>query len=293
MTEAGAPARGSRTRAASSMPSGRESSPTRSACARRPHHLDRRSRRCATPSTSSSTRRKTRSRWRLSATAQPRHRDREAPRRGPRRRASRMPASTASRICNNTCFFCFLKGNPKGMRKTLYVKDDDYRLSFFHGNFVTLTNLDEDDWQRLEEQRLSPLNVSVHATEPELRRYLLGNKHAPDICEQLRRLGDDGYRGEHAGRPVPGRQRRRGARPHDRAISRALCPTVQNDLHRPGRRDEDRRGAHRARRARRRRSRAVRRSTHARSSRRSAAVPAALPRGARARRSCISPTSTT
>ena len=93
------------------------------------------------------------------------------------------------RQCNNGCFFCFLKGNPKGMRKTLYVKDDDYRLSFFHGNFVTLTNLSEDDWARLEEQRLSPLNVSVHATEVELRRYLLGNKTAPDIVEQLHRLG--------------------------------------------------------------------------------------------------------
>src|SRR5690242_5699556 len=58
------------------------------------------------------------------------------------------------KICNNSCFFCFLKGNPKGMRRTLYVKDDDYRLSFFHGNFVTLTNLDEDDWSRLAEQRL-------------------------------------------------------------------------------------------------------------------------------------------
>ena len=96
------------------------------------------------------------------------------------------------RICNNSCFFCFLKGNPKGMRKTLYVKDDDYRLSFAHGNFVTLTNLSEADWERLAEQRLSPLNVSVHATEPELRRYLLGNKHAPDICAQLRRLGELG-----------------------------------------------------------------------------------------------------
>ncbi|HEX5479657.1 MAG TPA: DUF512 domain-containing protein [Dehalococcoidia bacterium] len=94
------------------------------------------------------------------------------------------------RTCNNSCFFCFLKGNPKGLRRTLYVKDDDYRLSFFHGNFVTLTNLTEDDWRRLDEQRLSPLNVSVHATEPELRRYLLGNRTAPDICEQLRRLGD-------------------------------------------------------------------------------------------------------
>jgi putative radical SAM enzyme (TIGR03279 family) len=96
------------------------------------------------------------------------------------------------RQCNNACFFCFLKGNPKGMRKTLYVKDDDYRLSFFHGNFVTLTNLTEDDWSRLEEQRLSPLNVSVHATEVHLRRYLLGNKTAPDIVEQLRRLGSIG-----------------------------------------------------------------------------------------------------
>jgi len=98
------------------------------------------------------------------------------------------------RICNNACFFCFLKGNPKGMRKTLYVKDDDYRLSFFHGNFVTMTNLTEADWARLEEQRLSPINVSVHATDPELRRYMLGNKTAPDVCEQLRRLGALGIR---------------------------------------------------------------------------------------------------
>jgi putative radical SAM enzyme (TIGR03279 family) len=93
------------------------------------------------------------------------------------------------RQCNNKCFFCFLKGNPRGMRKTLYVKDDDYRLSFFHGNFVTLTNLTDADWQRLEEQRLSPLNVSVHATDLDLRRYLLGNATAPDIVDQLRRLG--------------------------------------------------------------------------------------------------------
>ena len=69
------------------------------------------------------------------------------------------------RICANTCFFCFLKGLPKGLRRTLYIKDDDYRLSFLHGNFVTLTNLTEEDWERLAEQRLSPLNVSVHATE--------------------------------------------------------------------------------------------------------------------------------
>lgn len=95
-------------------------------------------------------------------------------------------------LCNNNCFFCFLKGLPRGMRRSLYVKDDDYRLSFLHGNFVTLTNLVEDDWKRLEEQRLSPLNVSVHATEPVLRRRMLGNPHAPDITEQLRRLGSLG-----------------------------------------------------------------------------------------------------
>ena len=95
-------------------------------------------------------------------------------------------------VCNNTCFFCFLKGLPKGLRKPLYLKDDDYRLSFLHGNFVTLTNLTEEDWTRLEEQRLSPLNVSVHATEVELRRALLGNARAPDVVAQLERLRDLG-----------------------------------------------------------------------------------------------------
>ena len=97
-------------------------------------------------------------------------------------------------VCNNTCFFCFLKGLPKGMRKPLYLKDDDYRLSFLHGNFVTLTNLTDDDWTRLEEQRLSPLNVSVHATEVELRRKLLGNPRAPDVVAQLERLRGLGLR---------------------------------------------------------------------------------------------------
>jgi putative radical SAM enzyme (TIGR03279 family) len=99
-----------------------------------------------------------------------------------------------TRICANTCFFCFLKGLPKGLRRTLYIKDDDYRLSFLHGNFVTLTNLTDDDWLRLEEQRLSPLNVSVHATEPALRRRMLGYEEAPDIVEQIRRLGSLGIR---------------------------------------------------------------------------------------------------
>ena len=97
-------------------------------------------------------------------------------------------------VCDNQCFFCFLKGLPKGLRKPLYLKDDDYRLSFLHGNFVTLTNLTEDDWARLEEQRLSPLNVSVHATDPALRRRLLGNPRAPDVTGQLERLGALGLR---------------------------------------------------------------------------------------------------
>ena len=99
-------------------------------------------------------------------------------------------AFDGTRICNNKCFFCFLKGLPKGLRRPLYIKDDDYRLSFLHGNFVTLTNLSDDDWTRLEEQRLSPLHVSVHATDLELRRRLLGNRNAPDILDQLRRLAD-------------------------------------------------------------------------------------------------------
>jgi len=98
------------------------------------------------------------------------------------------------RICANTCFFCFLKGLPKGLRRTLYIKDDDYRLSFLHGNFVTLTNLTRVDWDRLAEQCLSPLNVSVHATEPELRRRMLGYEKAPEIIAQLERLGRIGIR---------------------------------------------------------------------------------------------------
>jgi putative radical SAM enzyme (TIGR03279 family) len=96
------------------------------------------------------------------------------------------------RTCNNRCFFCFLRGLPKGLRSSLYVKDDDYRLSFLHGSFITLTNLGEEDWRRIGEQRLSPLYVSVHATEPRLRRYLLGNPSAPNVMPQLRRLKEMG-----------------------------------------------------------------------------------------------------
>lgn len=96
------------------------------------------------------------------------------------------------RECNNKCTFCFLKGLPSGLRRSLYFKDDDYRLSFLYGNFVTLTNLSEADWSRIAEEHLSPLYVSVHATDPALRRKLLGNPTAPDAMAQLRWLAKHG-----------------------------------------------------------------------------------------------------
>ena len=87
--------------------------------------------------------------------------------------------------CNNHCPFCFIDQQPPGHRRSLYVKDDDYRLSFLYGSYLTLTNLAPADWQRIEEQRLSPLFVSVHATDPELRSKLLVNPRAGLLMEQL------------------------------------------------------------------------------------------------------------
>jgi NifB/MoaA-like Fe-S oxidoreductase len=96
------------------------------------------------------------------------------------------------RTCNNKCPFCFLTQMPKGMRKSLYLKDDDYRLGFLYGNFVTLTNLTEDDWQRIEEQHLSPMYVSIHATDRALRSVMLGKPELPDVLDQIRRFGELG-----------------------------------------------------------------------------------------------------
>lgn len=107
------------------------------------------------------------------------------------------------RECNNRCPFCFVQQMPRrspgalgpsarGLRRSLYVRDDDYRYSFLLGNFVTLTNLDEEDWARIAEQRLSPLYVSIHATDDTVRRRLLGNESAPAILPQLRRLAGMG-----------------------------------------------------------------------------------------------------
>jgi len=87
--------------------------------------------------------------------------------------------------CNNHCPFCFIDQQPPGHRRSLYLKDDDYRLSFLYGSYLTLTNLTAADWQRIEAQRLSPLFVSVHATEPELRSRLLVNPRAALLMEQL------------------------------------------------------------------------------------------------------------
>ena len=132
------------------------------------------------------------------------------------------PTFDGIRRCNNRCEFCFVAQMPPGLRRSLYVKDDDYRYSFLFGNYITLTNLDESDWERFGEQHLSPLYVSVHATDgstaqlnlprsetstlspqPErpversggalaeasdVRRRVLGNAVAPDVMDQLRRL---------------------------------------------------------------------------------------------------------
>ncbi|GCF07213.1 DUF512 domain-containing protein [Dictyobacter arantiisoli] len=106
------------------------------------------------------------------------------------------------RICANKCVFCFIKGLPErfapqhglphGMRSSLYVKDDDYRYSFLFGNFVTLTNLKEQDWQRLDEQKLTPLYVSVHVTDPDMRRKMVDGPRAGEILEHIEHLGSIG-----------------------------------------------------------------------------------------------------
>lgn len=121
------------------------------------------------------------------------------------------------RICANKCVFCFIqglparhqpqRGLPDGMRASLYIKDDDYRYSFLFGNFVTLTNLKEQDWRRLEEQRLSPIYVSVHTTNPALRRAMVDGPRSGEIIAQLERLG------------------RMGIHCHTQLV---LCPTIND-----------------------------------------------------------------
>jgi putative radical SAM enzyme (TIGR03279 family) len=99
-----------------------------------------------------------------------------------------------TRTCNNACLFCFIDQLPPGVRPTLMVKDDDYRLSFLHGNYITLTNLPEKELDRMIEQALSPVYVSVHATDPELRTRILGRKKVDDLDRKMRKLIDGGIR---------------------------------------------------------------------------------------------------
>lgn len=112
--------------------------------------------------------------------------------------------------CGNKCVFCFVDQMPPGCRKSLYVKDDDFRASFLYGNYITLGALSEADWRRIFAQRLSPLYISVHATDPALRTSVLRNQKAPDIMASLTRMA--------AG----------GIRMHTQIV---LCPELNDDRH--------------------------------------------------------------
>ena len=98
----------------------------------------------------------------------------------------------AAKRCSNRCVFCFIDQLPPGMRESLYFKDDDTRLSFLHGNYVTLTNLSDDDIDRIVKMKISTLNVSVHTTDPELRKKMLGNRFADNLMPRLKRLAEAG-----------------------------------------------------------------------------------------------------
>ena len=97
----------------------------------------------------------------------------------------------APKRCKNKCIFCFIDQLPKGMRETVYFKDDDARLSFLQGNYITLTNLTERDIDRIIKMRISPVNVSVHTTDPELRSMMLGNRHAGNVYTIMQRLAQN------------------------------------------------------------------------------------------------------
>jgi putative radical SAM enzyme (TIGR03279 family) len=98
------------------------------------------------------------------------------------------------RVCHNKCIFCFVHQQPKGMRRSLYVKDDDYRFSFTHGNYVSLSGMSEADFARIIAMRLSPLYISVHTTDDDLRPFMFGNRRLEPILPELKRLIDGGIR---------------------------------------------------------------------------------------------------
>lgn len=102
------------------------------------------------------------------------------------------PLMDKKQTCENKCVFCFIDQNPKGMRKSIYFKDDDSRLSFLHGNYITMTNLKQEDIQRIIDMHISPVNVSVHTTNPQLRVQMMKNKHAGEVLSYLKLLSDAG-----------------------------------------------------------------------------------------------------
>lgn len=102
------------------------------------------------------------------------------------------PLMDKKHSCENKCIFCFIDQLPRGLRKSLYFKDDDSRLSFLHGNYITLTNLDEKDIDRIIEMHISPVNVSVHTTNPELRVKMMKNKRSGEVLSYLRKFADAG-----------------------------------------------------------------------------------------------------
>ena len=102
------------------------------------------------------------------------------------------PIIDEAKSCRNKCVFCFIDQLPMGMRETLYFKDDDSRLSFLQGNFITLTNMSSDDIDKIVKYRISPINISVHTTDPSLRIKMLNNKNAGNIYEIMKRLADNG-----------------------------------------------------------------------------------------------------
>ena len=100
------------------------------------------------------------------------------------------PIIDKAKSCRNKCVFCFIDQLPKGMRETLYFKDDDSRLSFLQGNFVTLTNMSEEDINNIIKYRISPINISVHTTNPELRKTMIKNKFAGNLYSIMERLAE-------------------------------------------------------------------------------------------------------
>jgi len=104
------------------------------------------------------------------------------------------PLMDKKHSCKNKCIFCFIDQLPKGMRESLYFKDDDARLSFLHGNYVTLTNLTDKDIDRIIKMHISPINVSVHTTNPELRVRMMKNPHAGEVLSYLPRLAEAGIK---------------------------------------------------------------------------------------------------